>query len=337
MEARASQIAEEIRQMERTYTPEFMRMDPRAKSLQSRLVEMERQIEAQRAASRQAALGAAQDEVASARATIERLQAEIRAQRSTMQNFSQRFTQAKALEDDLAQIEKASREAQERLAKLEASEQSRLPALNLVEGASVPGALPPGLPDRCPDRACRGLRAGSGGHLVRRDLQPPGAAPDARVHHGDHAPPWGGMPGAGASPADPFRRPCRWRDGPGPARRDAPAAPGTGPGEVVDLLAASAGEGRFVLGLLLLGLTAEEAAALRQGDFDAAVSVLQVTGNAPRSLKLPAWMSECRPHPSAAWMLPCCRMRRVPACARKISSPSWPAPPSMPVSRGPAA
>jgi chromosome segregation ATPase len=106
MEARASQIAEEIRQMERTYTPEFMRMDPRAKSLQSRLVEMERQIEAQRAASRQAALGAAQDEVASARATIERLQAEIRAQRSTMQNFSQRFTQAKALEDDLAQIER---------------------------------------------------------------------------------------------------------------------------------------------------------------------------------------------------------------------------------------
>ena len=302
MEARASQIAEEIRQMERTYTPEFMRMDPRAKSLQSRLVEMERQIETQRAASRQAALGAAQDEVASARATIERLQAEIRAQRSTMQNFSQRFTQAKALEDDLAQIEKASREAQERLAKLEASEQSRLPALNLVEGASVPGK--PFRPDYLID-ALSVLATAFGLGLVaiwfveifnrQAPLQTPASTTVIMP------PPWGGMPGAaGASPqlADPSSAdlvvgataPGLLAATPRPPRELAQE-------EVVDLLAASAGEGRFVLGLLLLGLTAEEAAALRQGDFDAAVSVLQVTGNAPRSLKLPAWMSECRPSP----------------------------------------
>ncbi len=301
MEARASQIAEEIRQMERTYTPEFMRMDPRAKSLQSRLVEMERQIETQRAASRQAALGVAQDEVASARATIERLQAEIRGQRSTMQDFSQRFTQAKALEDDLAQIEKAGREAQERLAKLEASEQSRLPALNLVEAASVPGL--PFRPDYLID-ALIVLASAFGLGLVaiwfveifnrQAPLQTPASTTLIMPQ------PWVGMSGM---------------DGPAPLLTEPSVdlVPGAGTGgllaassrpprelaqeEVVDLLAASAGEGRFVLGLLLMGLTAEEAAALRQGDFDSAGGLLQVTGNAPRSLKLPAWMSECRPSP----------------------------------------
>lgn len=302
MEARASQIAEEIRQMERTYTPEFMRMDPRAKSLQSRLAEMERQIEAQRAASRQAALGAAQDEVASARATIERLQAEIRAQRSTMQDFSQRFTQAKGLEDDLAQIEKASREAQERLAKLEASEQSRLPALNLVEAASVPGK--PFRPDYLIDALIvfatafgLGLVAIWFVELFNRQapLQTP-ASTTLIMHQ-----PWGGVPGdAVVSPSLPEPSSADLVAGAAPSGLLAAASRPPrelAQEEVVDLLAASAGEGRFVLGLLLMGLTADEAAALRQGDCDSTGGVLQVGGNAPRILKLPAWMSECRPSP----------------------------------------
>lgn len=300
MEARASQIAEEIRQMERTYTPEFMRMDPRAKSLQTRLAEMERQIEAQRVASRQAALGVAQDEVASARATVEHLQAEIRSQRSGMQNFSQRFTQAKALEDDLAQIEKAGREAQERVAKLEASEQSRLPALNLVEAAGVPGR--PFRPDYWRDAlivlgAAFGLGLLAMWFVELFNRQAPVQAPSSTTLIVPQ--PWAGL----NPPAAPV---------PLPGEAPAPALAGASPGllaatprpprelsqdEVVDLLSASAGEGRFVLGLLLMGLSTDEVAALNQGSLDRHSGLLRVGGSAPRSVKMPAWMAECRPSP----------------------------------------
>lgn len=301
MEARASQIAEEIRQMERTYTPEFMRMDPRAKSLLIRLTEMERQIEAQRATSRQAALGAAQDEVATARATAERLQGEIRAQRSTMQDFSQRFTQAKSLEDDLAQIEKASREAQERLAKLEASEQSRLPALKLVEAAGVPGT--PFRPDYLLDAlivlgAAFGLGLAAIWFVEIFNRQAPLQTPASTTLI--MPPPWAGMPGSGGAAPLLSEPPAGLV--PGSASAGLLAATPRPPRElaqeeVVDLLTASAGEGRFVLGLLLMGLTTDEAAALRQSDFDGTAGVLQVAGNAPRSLKAPAWMGDCRPSP----------------------------------------
>jgi chromosome segregation ATPase len=107
METRLSQLREEYRDLERTYTPAFLNMDPRARAQRSRITELERQIESQRAG-QQAALAAAQEEVSSAR-TAEQLQAQITTQRASVQNFSQRFVQAKALEDDLAQIEKPVR------------------------------------------------------------------------------------------------------------------------------------------------------------------------------------------------------------------------------------
>ncbi|NML28250.1 hypothetical protein [Zoogloea dura] len=299
MEARASQLAEEIRQMERTYTPEFMRMDPRAKQLQTRFAEMERQIEAQRVTSRENTLQAAQDDYAGARATVDRLQAEIRSQRGAVQDFSQRFTQAKTLEDDLAQIERASREAQERLARLEASEKSRLPALSLVEAAGVP--LKPFRPDYMLDGLIVLGVAFSLGLLaiwfVELFNRPPQAAAQASTTV-IMPQPWGGpaaAPGMAGLAA------------PG---QDAPVLAGAAPGllaaharpprelsqeEVVDLLAASSGEGRFVLGLLLMGLTAEEAVALSQGDFSGADGWLRVGGAAQRRLETPAWMAGCRP------------------------------------------
>lgn len=300
MESRASQLAEEIRQMERTYTPEFMRMDPRAKQLQTRFAEMERQIEAQRITSRENALQAAQDDHASARATVERLQAEIRGQRGAVQDFSQRFTQAKTLEEDLAQIERASREAQERLARLEASEKSRLPALSLVEAAGVPHK-----PFR-PDYAVDGLIvlgvAFSLGLLaiwfVELFNRPPQAAAPASTTV-IMPPPWGGpspaAPGLSGLAAPGSQAPVLAGAPPGLLAAHARPPRELSQEEVVDLLAASSGEGRFVLGLLLMGLTTEEAAALNQGDFDGAGGWLKVAGPSPRRLETPAWMAGCRP------------------------------------------
>ncbi|SBT03819.1 putative Phage integrase [Candidatus Accumulibacter aalborgensis] len=306
MEQRASTIREEIRDMERTYTPSFMAMDSQARAKRARLVELEQQIETQRGSSRQAALGAAQEDLASAGATVERLRAQISAQRASMQTFSQRFTQAKALEDDLAQIEHANREALERLARLEASERSRLPVFNLVEAASAPQS--PFRPDYLRD-ALIVLAAAFGFGLLAMwfvelfNRQPARSQASTTVVF----PPQWGLPGsatgqiaavgAGFLPAPDAQHahdaynalPMGLLAAQLPPLRELTQA------EVHALLTASAGEARFIIAVLLMGLTVSETIALRECDFDAAAGTLRVTGSAPRILTAPAWLAGCRP------------------------------------------
>lgn len=304
MENRAAMTREELREMDRVYTPEYMNLDPRARALKTRLIELERQIDVQRVASQQAAVAAAEQERASARATVERLQAQINAQKAGIQSFSSRFTQVKSQEDDLAQIEKASRDAMERYALLEASDRSRQPGLKLLESASVPRR--PFRPDYLADAAIvLGLAFGLGllamwfVELFHR--QPPAKAPAATTTV--IVPPQWGLPqqgqGGGVLPGAE----------PPVLSASAPAALGVLPAQApiprelsqseASALLAAAGEARFMVALLLMGLTADEVTALRQQDFDAAAGALHIGGHARRTLAVPGAVLASAPAASA--------------------------------------
>ena len=301
------QLRDQIREMERVYTPAFMEMDPRARSLRARLAETERLIEAQRVTGLQTAQVAAQEELSQARKTVEQLQAQIAAQKAGLQKFSSRFTQAKSLEEDLAQLERASRQAMERAARLEASERSREPVYTLLESAHVPRA--PFRPDYLLDGTIvfgvafgLGLLAMWFVELFHR--QAPARAPAATttvIVPPQWAPP-GSHPGAAALPGMAAAVGGMLPAG-GPAAMLA-AAPQPllcelGQDEAAALLAA-AGEARFAVALLLLGLTTEELVALREADLPADGARLQVGGPARRVLALPAWLAACRPAPTGA-------------------------------------
>ena len=304
MENRAAMTREELREMDRVYTPEYMNLDPRARALKTRLIELERQIDVQRVASQQAAIAAAEQERASARSTVERLQAQINAQKAGIQSFSSRFTQVKSQEDDLAQIEKASRDAMERYALLEASDRSRQPGLKLLESASVPRR--PFRPDYLADAAIvLGLAFGLGllamwfVELFHR--QPPAKAPAATTTV--IVPPQWGLPqqgqGGGVLPGAE----------PPVLSASAPAALGVLPAQApiprelsqseASALLAAAGEARFMVALLLMGLTADEVTALRQQDLDAAAGALHIGGHARRTLAVPGAVLASAPAASA--------------------------------------
>jgi len=303
LETRASVVREELRDMERVYTPEFMAMDPQARAKRARLAELERQIAQQRVAGQQAALQAAQNELAGAHATVERLRAQLAAARPALRGESARFGQAKALEDDLAQVEKARRDTLERVARLDADERRREPTLTVLEAATVPTA--PFRPDHTRDagwvlggalllgllamglvevfnRAPRLLPAAPGPTLVMPGAWPPGApllagAPGPAAWPGLAAPP--GQPPALAAPAA----------GPAVLQQDEAAA----------LLAAAQGPARWLCALALLGLTAQELAALRETDIDVPGQRLQVRGAWARLLDLPDWLARSLPQPAA--------------------------------------
>jgi integrase len=138
IEQRASQAREELRELERTFTPDYLAMDPKAKALRTRIAELDQQIKVQRETSQQAAVREAEEDLAAAREAARRIQQQMAADRQEVGQFTTRFNEYKSLQEELTQLETAYRDAVQRRAKLEATERSRMPAVRVLEAATVP-------------------------------------------------------------------------------------------------------------------------------------------------------------------------------------------------------
>lgn len=292
IEKRISATREQLRDMERSYTPDFMAMDPTARALRARLAELEQQLAASRASSQQAALTIAEEEAAGAHAAVERLRGQIEGQRRAAQVFSGNFQEAKAMEEDLVRIEGARRNASERLSKLEATENTRLPNLTLIEAASIPDK--PWRPDYWRDGLLNlaasfllGLLAVWFVELFNRSPLSPPPGPTTVVVPQPWLTPALGMDAPEALPrlagaAD--RHPLPQLAGPLALPRELSRD------EVGALLGAADGDLRLLCALMLLGLTVDEVRELTVRDVDRSTLRLTVRGASARSLALPAWV-----------------------------------------------
>lgn len=300
IEQRISTTREQLRDMERTYTPDFMAMDPTARALRARLAELEKQLSATRTSSQQAALTTAEEDAAGARAAVERLRGQIDGQRRAAQLFSASFREAKALEDDLMRIEAARRNASERLVKLEASANAALPSLVLIEAASVPHK--PWRPDYLRDALINlvasfllGLLAIWFIELFNRSPLPAPGGPTTVVLP-QHWPTLTvdaplALPGV-ALAADQRALPSL------PSRASLPRE--LTQDEVGELLAAADDTGRKLCAILLLGLKVDELRELTIKDVDPVNSRLSVHGAAARTLPLPEWLALTLANPTLA-------------------------------------
>jgi uncharacterized protein involved in exopolysaccharide biosynthesis len=305
LEHRASQLREELRELSRSFTEEFMTMDPRSRALRTRLTELEAQIVERRVVSQEQALAKAQEDVATAQANVVQLQAQIAAGRQGLRNFSVRFAQAKAMEDDLASIERARREALERVARLEAGQQGRRPAVDLLQPGTAPDR--PWRPDYWRDGGL--VLAGSlalgllAMGLVELFNRPPASAT---------APPvtvvlpssWPAVASPGASLRLPPQAAQALAMTPQPGAVAPAALPAPPPRELtqpeaVALLAAAHGPARLACAAWLLGLTTPELMALRLSDIDRTALTLRVGGAWARDVALPAWFVGELPPPAA--------------------------------------
>lgn len=306
LEGRVSQVREELREMERSFTPAFMDMDPKARALRTRLAELERQLATQREASRAAALQAAQEDLNGAQAQVARLRERQAAARPALGAVSGRLAEAKVLEDDLAQVEKARRELLERVARLESNERRRVAQVTVVEPAVVPSA--PFSPDRMRDGlwvlGASLLLAALIMALVEVFNRPaaPAAAPATTVVL---SPNWGGAPAlAGAAAGAVLPLPAAAAASPASMAGPAPAL--AAPQRVLEapetlaLLAATRGSERLACALGLMGLTPAEALALRRGDIDREAGTLRVAGAWGRTLPWPLWLNADLPPADAA-------------------------------------
>jgi succinoglycan biosynthesis transport protein ExoP len=138
LEARASQIREQLRELGRNFTPDYLDIDPQARAQRARLAELEEQIKAQRTVGQQYALEEAEQELAAARESVRRTQQQIAAGRQQVGAFTARFSQYKSLRDELTQLERTYQEALQRQARLGATERARTPSVQVLEHAVIP-------------------------------------------------------------------------------------------------------------------------------------------------------------------------------------------------------
>ena len=288
LEQRASQAREDLQNMERSYTPDYLALDPNARALRARLAELERQIKVQRAASQQTSLADAEEELASAHEARRRLRAQIAAGRQGAGQFAARFERYKDLQGELSQIESSYRDALQRRAKLQATERARAPSVQVLEQAVLP--LQPWRPKYWRDAGL--VLAGS--LLIallavaiveifnRPEPRPPIVLAQpviggAVLQGGSYAPGLGFNPPPMLQGSD---RPLLERPAVMPRELSTE--------ESASLLGAADPDTRLAMALLLSGISPEEALDLRWRDVDREGAVVHVGGECARMVRLNA-------------------------------------------------
>jgi integrase len=286
LEQRASQIREDLGELERNYTSDYMSLDPNIKAKRDRLAELERQIVAQRGLNSQAALAEAKEELASAREMAARIRQQEASDREAVQEFTARFNEYKALQDELTELQTLYRAATQRKVRLEASERERMPSVQVLEAATTP------------QTAWRPLYARDAGIAVAGSFvlallamwfvelfNRPDPQPSVLITQ-----PGGPLLGAAAPVAALAGAANRMLDA--PERALLPAGPvlpaELAPGEVAELLHAATAEGRLGMLLILSGASPEEALALSWDDVDPERQVVAIRGDSARQLPLSA-------------------------------------------------
>ena len=292
LQQEAARIRADLQETARTFTPAYLDIDPRIRTLRARLADIEQQIVVQRQGTQQDAIQEARDDVTGARAAVAALRRQAASDQDATQAFTSRFDEYRAMQEQVTRLEGLRQKAAERVAVLQAEQQSRMPKVQVLEAAATP--LSPFSPQYGRDAAialaaavAAGLLAMAVVELFNRPARLPTTVvlPQAWTAIG----PTGlamALPSAPAFEAlehavEPASPPPRL-EAPTSLPRELDEA------EIAALLTAADDVVRPAIALLLMGLTAGEVVALRRDDLRRDGARLVITGVDERVVDLPA-------------------------------------------------
>ena len=309
LEKRAQDLREQVKDMKKRYLPQYVALQPQLKLIPEQLQQVEDSIEQMLEDGKREALGQAQQAQASAHRAVEQIQRQIQAHKKDAAEFTARFVEHEALATDLEQLEAVYRDTQSRLLQIEARPTEKYPQLQVVGRAYTP--KDPVWPDYWRDSgiALAGSLATAllvlliHDYLARREHAPaPTRLPDIQVFSvSENLLLQRRQDGTAALARPDFVVPALEQDRT-PALENLPRE--LSKPELRMMLNDSDLRTRQVLGLLLSGLTLEEAAALGPAGVDLDGDRLLVVGGPnPRSVplapRLKSWLAEAEPRP--AW------------------------------------
>lgn len=287
IEQRLSQQQENLRALERQFTPQFLAMDPGARALKTRIADLQQQLETESARAQQTALAEAREEQSSSAAMVERLRQQLASDQRQVQTLNVQLETAQSMTAELNGLQRMQQEAQQQLLALQASQTARQPRLLVLEPAALP--IKPWLPHYGRDA---GIALGAALLLsflavwfvefFNRAPPMPAASPTVVLNQ-----PWMGLSAAEPPPTlSAAAQPLALEAGSTPLPRE------LAPHEVAGLLENASTEQRALLSALLTGLSSAETAALQLVHIELDADLLHVPGEQGRSLPLPTQLRQ---------------------------------------------
>jgi succinoglycan biosynthesis transport protein ExoP len=280
LEETAVTLRQQISDLQQRFTPQYMALDKNAVAVQKRLAVVENQLKRKRLQSQRAALSDAEQTATSARQVVAKLHKQLNDYKKTASDFSARLAEYQNMRDELTQLESMQRATQDQLVQVQVGRGDLLPAVRVLERASVPGN--PIRPHYLRDAGISGGvalalgliaiwlwefltgRARSDEHRAASPMMYTISNPNAALNAGDAA----AMLPRGRETAALLQAPARE----------------LAPDEVEAMLVAADDDKRALIGTLLSGLTGEEAVNLRWSDLD--LDAGRITVNATRQVPM---------------------------------------------------
>jgi len=138
LEQRADDVRQQMTELSRKFTPDYLAFDPQTKNLPANLQRAEQAVEQARRRSQQEMLSEAEQDVVAAQKNIAALETQSAAVRKEALSFTSSFAEHKAQANELAQLEDELGRRKNRLAALETADRVSEPKYTLLGRAAVP-------------------------------------------------------------------------------------------------------------------------------------------------------------------------------------------------------
>lgn len=281
LEQRAQELREELDELDRRYTREYMELSPTLKVVPEKLAALESEIKLMRRSGQRIVLADAEQEYNAAQQTVRAIRNQLDEHKLTAAAFTTRFTEHDALQSDLEALELLYRETQDRLVQIKTRYAGKYPQVDVIERAFLPSE--PIRPNYWLDALIAvigsilfGLFCVWISEFLTRKEQPKSAVNLSGIHlyQGD-APDVLGHPQ--------YQNKLTQQQ---QYALERPMIREVSRQEIADLLRTVNDKAKLLIALLLSGMTLEEISALQDDDVDCAKDKLVVRGSSPRSIPL---------------------------------------------------
>ena len=292
MVRRAQELREQVAELERRYTDEYIQRSPALKVIPEKLARLEQKLRKSRREGQDYVLSTARQEYAAASQAVVELNRQLDALKQQASEFTARFSEYEAMQEDLAGLELAHRELEDRLVKVEISNRQKYPQVQVVEWAYPPEQ--PIWPHYLRDA---GIVAGISLVVALLMVWLVDFLKPIQRHSGQTTLGIAIYPANAALEQREAEKAALEAGG-------RHALPGAGPGElsqeeVARLLKSADPVARQLIVLLMSGLTVEEILALGESDLEG--DEFRV-GNPPRNIPVPAEIREWFQRDGAPWL-----------------------------------
>ncbi|MCX7110684.1 MAG: hypothetical protein NTX45_11270 [Proteobacteria bacterium] len=138
LEKRAQELREILKDTQRRFTPTYMAMNPQMKQLPEKLAQVEAAIKEKIDNGSRAVVSQAEQDYATGIQSVQELRQQIAGMKLESSEFTNRFAEQQTMADDLKRLEVMHRDIQAKLAHIESRPEEPYPPLQVVERAYPP-------------------------------------------------------------------------------------------------------------------------------------------------------------------------------------------------------